>query len=446
MKLNLAYAFTFLVCFGCVPFSDSSVTGNYQPVIPGAAYSTPSASCIPTQLSFQVQPTNVTVGIAFSPAIQVSVLDAQGVICNQATNSVSLSLGSNPGSGSLSGTLVAPPVNGIATFSNVSVSTSGNNYSLIASSNGLIPSTSHAFNVSTVSYVSYVYSVAYGTNQLFGFSMNPNTGALSSLAGVPMPDGSNPHSLASNGKFLFSLDAGSNTIYAYRISPANGTLTLLSGYPQAWVGGGQQFIRFDPSGKFLYTSSGSQIYGNVIDSVTGAATSAILGSPWSLSANAFGIAIDPFGRFLYAGHSSGTSSLDAFSINSAAGTLTSVPGSPTEIVGSPWNTGTNPNRVLVDPSGKFIYTANYGNSTISGFSITPGTGALLPLIHSPYPSGNGSTSLAFDPSGRFLFNGDYNDDLISCYELNASTGDITIAISSPTHSGNNVYDLVVVSP
>jgi hypothetical protein len=97
----------------------------------------------PKQLAFTVQPSSVTAGSPIAPSIQVSVQDAYGNLVNTSSTSISLS---SP-QAALGGTDSATASAGIASFSNVSVNTAGNGYTLIAQATGLSNATSAAFNV-----------------------------------------------------------------------------------------------------------------------------------------------------------------------------------------------------------------------------------------------------------------------------------------------------------
>src|SRR5207247_2585328 len=58
----------------------------------------------PTQLVFSVQPSNAAAGAAIAPAVQVTAQDAQGNTATQFSGSVTVTLGTNLGGGTLSGT------------------------------------------------------------------------------------------------------------------------------------------------------------------------------------------------------------------------------------------------------------------------------------------------------------------------------------------------------
>ena len=99
---------------------------------------------VPGSLTFVQSPVGVTVGSVIRPAIWVALKDTSGFFLTSGSQSVTLSIISGPGS--LGGTLTVTAVNGVATFSNVSLSAVGT-YSLRASASGLSDATSSTFVV-----------------------------------------------------------------------------------------------------------------------------------------------------------------------------------------------------------------------------------------------------------------------------------------------------------
>lgn len=79
------------------------------------------------------------------------------------------------------------------------------------------------------------------------------------------------------------------------------------------------------------------------------------------------VAFDPMGRNLYCcndignyqGRASG--SVTSFAFDPAAGNLTQLNVQPTE--------GTNPAHVAVDPTGKFVYAANYSGGSVTALPV-----------------------------------------------------------------------------
>jgi hypothetical protein len=112
-----------------------------------------------TKLAFTVQPANVTAGASIAPTIQVSVQDAAGNTITGATNSIALAIGTNPGSGTLTGGGAAAATSGVASFAAVSIDKSGTGYTITATAAGLTTATSGTFNVVAGAASKLVYLV-----------------------------------------------------------------------------------------------------------------------------------------------------------------------------------------------------------------------------------------------------------------------------------------------
>jgi hypothetical protein len=85
------------------------------------------------------QPTDTSAGQTISPVI-VEVVDAFGnVETDDNSDTITLSLGSNPSGGTLSGTLTLTVVNGVATFGDLSIDLAGTGYTLHASIGSGLP-------------------------------------------------------------------------------------------------------------------------------------------------------------------------------------------------------------------------------------------------------------------------------------------------------------------
>ena len=108
---------------------------------------TPAAA---DHLAFGQQPTNVNPEAVMSPAVTVRVLDAyNNVVTSDSSDEVTLTLGTNPAGGVLSGTTTTTVSGGIATFNNLSINQAGNGYTLAAGAGVLSPISSTGFNVAT---------------------------------------------------------------------------------------------------------------------------------------------------------------------------------------------------------------------------------------------------------------------------------------------------------
>ncbi len=104
-----------------------------------------------THLAFVQQPKNTAVGAKIKPAVTVEIEDAlDAIISSDNTTQITLSIGTNPGGGVLGGTLTATVVNGVATFSNLSIDKIGVGYTLTATSNPpFAGATSNPFNITS---------------------------------------------------------------------------------------------------------------------------------------------------------------------------------------------------------------------------------------------------------------------------------------------------------
>ena len=84
-------------------------------------------------------------GAAITPALTVAIKDATGNTVTTSSDSITLAIGSNPGSGTLSGTATVTAINGVATFSGLSIDKAGTGYTLTAASGSLTGATSSTF-------------------------------------------------------------------------------------------------------------------------------------------------------------------------------------------------------------------------------------------------------------------------------------------------------------
>lgn len=121
----------------CVHSSDSHLNANV--VWPHTAAS----------VAFVQQPSTTVAGSTITPAVTVGVYDTTGTLISSSAASITLAIGTNPGGGTLSGTLTRSAVNGIATFNDLSINKDGAGYTLAASSTGLTGAASSTFNITS---------------------------------------------------------------------------------------------------------------------------------------------------------------------------------------------------------------------------------------------------------------------------------------------------------
>ncbi len=112
----------------------------------------------PFSLRFLAQPSHAQVDQAITnapydpagPPVTVEVVNAHGQRVLTSSYSVTVAIGANPGGGTLGGTTTVTTSAGVASFSTLSINTSGQNYTLVASSSQAGSATSNPFNIDDV--------------------------------------------------------------------------------------------------------------------------------------------------------------------------------------------------------------------------------------------------------------------------------------------------------
>lgn len=98
-----------------------------------------------SQLAFTRAPSSVAAGTPIAPAVEVSVEDAFGNVVAASGTGIDLALGANPGGATLSGVTHRTTIDGVASFSDLTVDKPSSGYSLVASSPNLPAITSVPF-------------------------------------------------------------------------------------------------------------------------------------------------------------------------------------------------------------------------------------------------------------------------------------------------------------
>ncbi len=99
-----------------------------------------------SKLIFSMQPSTAKAGDVILPAIKVEIQDSNNNVISSASNNITITIQNNPGGSILSGTTSINAINGVATFTDLSLNKTGVNYTLSAQSGGL-NITSDNFNI-----------------------------------------------------------------------------------------------------------------------------------------------------------------------------------------------------------------------------------------------------------------------------------------------------------
>jgi len=313
----------------------------------------------------------------------------------------------------------------------------------------------------------YLY-VALANENVYGFSIDATTGALTALTNSPYTVGAlgSVNSVAADptGRFLFV--AGIGGVSVFSVNSTNGELTLTnsgSPFPTPGVVLGQ--MATDGLGKYLYgvqSFPGTEVVAFSYDQTSGALT-AVPGSPFvstgSANFNMAEIAGESSGKYMIGiteeiGQGGGIidNHLYVFGISQVAGSA----GALAPVAGSPFLTTNSPLYMTVSPNGSFVYTFNQefasGSNTgtidpMEGYLLDSSTGALTALTTSF--SGLNATIGRFDQSGQYLFAtaiGPQNVGETFAYGADTSTGALSNTLTSSVGAPTSDFVVTDVVP
>jgi hypothetical protein len=315
----------------------------------------------------------------------------------------------------------------------------------------------------------FLYSAFATTNQIYGWSIDKTSGALTAISGSPYSvsylgfvgvSGFNQLSMITNpaGTLLFVADAGNDEIWVYQIGLAGGStpgvLTPVPNSPfstgtfQPWN------MTTDGLGKYLYVTSitadhqglGIAAYSIGNDPANLGSLAPVNGSPFfstpSVAYNMWAVQGEPSGTFLIgtsgqskaAGAATDDQHLYVYYIEQSG----TAPGSIQPVANSPFATTYTPFNIAVQPveaNGEFVYS--FGVSDAGAYTPTEGyllnttTGALTVLTGlSPFSGVTSSLFGQFDQSGDYLFfYGDSAVPQLGVLDAAAGTGALTEPIT-----------------
>jgi 6-phosphogluconolactonase (cycloisomerase 2 family) len=177
---------------------------------------------------------------------------------------------------------------------------------------------------------------------------------------------------------------------------SGGALTPTSGSPYN-AGVKPSALAADPTNRFVYVTdfASNQLIGYGIFS--GFTLNFLVNGPYKTGGQPSSIAIDPRGKFIYVSDSL-DSAVTAYVIDLSTGT----PSAAINSTGSQTNsTNTQPVSIAVDPAlGRYVYTANILDNSVSGFRLDPTAGTLKQTQSTPYPTGLHPAAIVLVPHGN----------------------------------------------
>ncbi len=293
----------------------------------------------------------------------------------------------------------------------------------------------------------YASNADPSSNNVSGFSIDPDTGSLTPVPGSPFPTGGDGNfgislAVAPDGQFLYAGHHGSSNITTFAIG-SEGELTRLGDLVPA--GDGVNGMVVSPDGKWLaavltYEGPHGSVAMFSVDPETGQ-LSAVPGSPFSLDGGppegkAAGVDINCASDRLFIGEGAFSTTVDVLSIDPGTGMLTPIEGSPF----TP-GVGINSNVPLLSPDGSLLFVSNTFGHSVTVFTVAPdGSPTLVP--GSPFDAGpGGANGMATDPEGRFLYVTSHvpGDAAVAVFRVDP-TGVLTLVPGSPFPIGRGTAE------
>jgi 6-phosphogluconolactonase (cycloisomerase 2 family) len=259
----------------------------------------------------------------------------------------------------------------------------------------------------------YTANASSGPEKISAYTIDAKTGKLTSIAGVTS-GGESTWSIAiePTGRFAYTSEIGGTNLFSeFAIDQTTGALSSIGTVPTPPPTYG---ITIEASGRFLYGASTAGVVGYSIDATSGKLTS--LGPTVAVAGSPFSVAVDPSGRFVYAGNQDGT--ISSFAINASSGAL-SAAGTPVTA-----SAGNIIHGITADPTGKYVYAAVNGADKVFAFAINQTTGALT-SAGTALPAGMHPDALAVDPSGRFVFVPSSGTNDVRTFRIDGTSGAIS---------------------
>ncbi len=283
-----------------------------------------------------------------------------------------------------------------------------------------------------------------GSNFIDCFTVG-STGALTEVTGNRVSAlSANFVSLTTSvdGKWLLGLDSGAQALYVYGINTSTGALTLIAENPVTSPNGGAtsvpSTVKISPSSNVVAVtlgSAGSVVY--AFNDSTGAISggSTTYNTGYSMS----GVTFDLTSAYVYftlTDVNGGNSGVESFAV-STVGVLSSQSTLATS--------GGGPAALVFNLGGTYLYAANKGDSTVSGYTATSGALTTLGTAVTSVPSvtaltrDNGSTYIVAVGSGGGNDVTLYALDALQAGKLDSvavaatgSTGAVAVAATHPS--------------
>ena len=224
----------------------------------------------------------------------------------------------------------------------------------------VIPTARNAHAIITDRTNRYVFVPHLGTDQIFQFRLDAQTGKLTANTPpiVQLKAGTGPRHIvmSPDNRFAFLLNELTATVTTLSLDASTGLLTEVS-----------STSALPPDTKLVPGAPRGAV------GAPGQTPRDVSNDIWASDVH-----VTPDGKFLYAAERT-SSSIGAFSVDGATGRLTYLSSTPTE---------KQPRGFRIDPRGRYLVVSGEKSDTISVYAIDRASGALKLL--QKYPTGKGS--------------------------------------------------------
>jgi 6-phosphogluconolactonase (cycloisomerase 2 family) len=311
------------------------------------------------------------------------------------------------------------------------------------------------------------------------YSVGGNVAGLSGTGLVLMNNGGDALSVSAAGPFTFATKVASGKSYGVSVStqpsnptqtctvsngtgtvsganvtsvavqcatathPVGGTISGLTGTGLSLQNNGGDQLAISADGSFHFATEvaeGAPFHVTVVGQPTSPVQNCTLtngtarGTVSTSAVMTVSVVCANVGRFLYTANL-GDYTISAFAIDSATGALKAM-------AGSPYGGTVRASYVAADPAGRFLYALDNGTgalgiaaSGIDMFSIDPKTGALTASVGNPFATDAGASSLFVEPGGNRAYTANVNSMSVSGYAIDTAADTITPLVGSPYPGG-----------
>ena len=267
-----------------------------------------------------------------------------------------------------------------------------------------------------------------------------NTGEINNISLIA--EAANPSFLAlhPNKPFLYAVNeltefegAATGAVSAFRLDGPSNRATLLN--QQTTHGGAPCYISLDPTGKWALIANYVDGYVAVFpieeDGRLGEAASVVQHEGKSVNErrqegpHAHCFLLDPAGRFAFSADL-GIDKIMIYALDSETGILT-----PNEMPFAAVEPGAGPRHFTFHPNGRHAFVINELDSTITAFGYDADRGELMPLSTiSTLPADYSETSYCADihvhPNGRFVYGSNRGHNSIAIASFDESSGQLSL--------------------